>query len=67
MAPVLVFAGAVFPQARTRELVRRDNVTIEVIAEGRGPLIVMLPSRPIHRSRNRAPEASEDRVLRARQ
>jgi pimeloyl-ACP methyl ester carboxylesterase len=34
----------VFPQSRTRELVRRDNVTIEVIAEGRGPLIVMLPS-----------------------
>jgi pimeloyl-ACP methyl ester carboxylesterase len=33
-----------YPQARTRELVRRDNVTIEVIAEGRGPLIVMLPS-----------------------
>ena len=29
---------------RTRELVRRDNVTIEVIAEGRGPLIVLLPS-----------------------
>jgi pimeloyl-ACP methyl ester carboxylesterase len=35
---------AVFPQARTREVVRRDNVTIEVVAEGRGPLIVMLPS-----------------------
>ena len=30
--------------ARTRELVRHDNVAIEVIAEGRGPLIVMLPS-----------------------
>jgi pimeloyl-ACP methyl ester carboxylesterase len=37
-------ACAIFGQARTRELVRRDNVTIEVIAEGRGPLIVMLPS-----------------------
>jgi len=41
---LLALPGAVFPQARTRELVRRDNVTIEVIAEGRGPLIVMLPS-----------------------
>jgi len=29
---------------RTRELVRYDNVTVEVIAEGRGPLIVLLPS-----------------------
>jgi len=28
----------------SRELVRRDNVTIEVIAEGRGPLVVLLPS-----------------------
>jgi pimeloyl-ACP methyl ester carboxylesterase len=41
---LLALPAAVFPQARTRELVRRDNVTIEVIAEGRGPLIVMLPS-----------------------
>src|SRR4051812_14023110 len=39
-----VFPALVFPQARTRELVRHDSVTIEVIAEGRGPLIVMLPS-----------------------
>ena len=29
---------------RTRELVHRDNVTIEVIAEGRGPVLVLLPS-----------------------
>lgn len=29
---------------RTRELVKRGNVVIEVIAEGRGPLIVLLPS-----------------------
>src|ERR1700745_3824075 len=44
-ALLLLIASAVFgQQARTRELVRRDNVTIEVIAEGRGPLIVMLPS-----------------------
>ena len=40
----LLAACTVFGQARTRELVRRENVTIEVIAEGRGPLIVMLPS-----------------------
>ncbi len=34
----------VFPQARTREVVRTKDAAIEVIAEGRGPLIVMLPS-----------------------
>jgi len=44
MALVVLFAGMVFSQSRTRELVRHDNVAIEVIAEGRGPLIVMLPS-----------------------
>jgi pimeloyl-ACP methyl ester carboxylesterase len=32
------------PQTRTRELVRYDNVSIEVITEGRGPLIFLLPS-----------------------
>src|SRR6185312_1614480 len=37
------FALAAPPQ-RTREVIRRDDVTIETIAEGRGPLIVMLPS-----------------------
>ena len=31
--------------ARAREIVRYDNVEIDLIAEGRGPLIVMLPSR----------------------
>jgi pimeloyl-ACP methyl ester carboxylesterase len=40
----LTLAGIAFPQARTRDIVRHDNVAIEVIAEGRGPLIVMLPS-----------------------
>lgn len=30
---------------RTREIVRYDAVEIDLIAEGRGPLIVMLPSR----------------------
>jgi len=44
MALAVLFAGVVFSQSRTRELVRRDNVAIEVIAEGRGPLIIMLPS-----------------------
>jgi len=44
MALVVLFAGMVFSQSRTRELVRHDNVAIEVIADGRGPLIVMLPS-----------------------
>jgi pimeloyl-ACP methyl ester carboxylesterase len=31
--------------ARSREIVRYDNVEIDLVAEGRGPLIVMLPSR----------------------
>jgi pimeloyl-ACP methyl ester carboxylesterase len=31
--------------ARTQELIRNQDVTIDLIAEGRGPLIVMLPSR----------------------
>ena len=31
--------------ARSREIVRYDNVEIDLIAEGRGPLVVMLPSR----------------------
>ena len=39
-----MLAGVVFAQARTREIVRSGPVAIEVIAEGRGPLIVMLPS-----------------------
>ena len=41
-------AGMIHAQSkntkRARELVRHDDVTIEVIAEGRGPLIVLLPS-----------------------
>ena len=40
-----VTAGAVAEQARTRNLVKYDNVEIDVIAEGKGPLIVLLPSR----------------------
>jgi pimeloyl-ACP methyl ester carboxylesterase len=40
---VLALAAA-NPQPRTREVIQHDNVTIEVIAEGSGPLIVLLPS-----------------------
>jgi pimeloyl-ACP methyl ester carboxylesterase len=39
-----VFAGGAAAQKRTRNIVSRGGVTIEVIAEGRGPLIVLLPS-----------------------
>ena len=39
------FMGAIWgAPARTREVIRHGDVTVEVIAEGRGPLIVMLPS-----------------------
>ena len=43
---LLTFASAMIAagQQRTREIVRHDNVSIEVIAEGRGPLVVLLPS-----------------------
>jgi|SRR5579871_206710 len=41
---LLASPGAFAAATRTREVVRRGNVTIEVIAEGRGPLIVLLPS-----------------------
>src|ERR1700733_2638171 len=37
-----VLAGSVF--GRTREVVKREGVSIDLIAEGRGPLIVLLPS-----------------------
>lgn len=37
-----LLAGTVL--ARTRDIVTREGVTIDVIAEGRGPLIVLLPS-----------------------
>ena len=42
-----VCAGVVTAQtkpARTRDAVVRDGVTVDLIAEGRGPLIVLLPS-----------------------
>ena len=47
--PLLVCAalmtGLPLAQERTRSLVTYDNVAIDLIAEGRGPLIVLLPSR----------------------
>ena len=46
--PLLVCAALMTPafaQERTRSLVTYDNVAIDLIAEGRGPLIVLLPSR----------------------
>lgn len=44
-AGAATLAGADGPQAgRRRHIVRRNGVAIEVIAEGTGPLIVMLPS-----------------------
>ncbi len=41
---VLVFMIVANAQPRTREVIRRDDVTIEVIAEGSGPAIILLPS-----------------------
>ena len=38
-------SGAANAQERTRSLVKYDTVEIDLIAEGRGPLIVLLPSR----------------------
>jgi pimeloyl-ACP methyl ester carboxylesterase len=40
----LALMAAANNPARTRELVHHDHVTIEVIAEGKGPVIVLLPS-----------------------
>lgn len=37
-----VLAASVF--GRTRETIKRDGVSIDLIAEGRGPLVVLLPS-----------------------
>lgn len=45
MLPIfLALAAAANGTARTHEIVQREGVTIEVIAEGKGPLIVLLPS-----------------------
>jgi pimeloyl-ACP methyl ester carboxylesterase len=45
LAATMLLAGGAWAQERTRSLVKYDNVEIDVIAEGRGPLIVLLPSR----------------------
>jgi pimeloyl-ACP methyl ester carboxylesterase len=41
----MMMMGLALAQERTRNLVRYDNVEIDLIAEGKGPLIVLLPSR----------------------
>lgn len=41
----IVMTGSAIAQGRTRALVKYENVEIDTIAEGRGPLIVLLPSR----------------------
>jgi pimeloyl-ACP methyl ester carboxylesterase len=41
----MMIAGPALAQERTRSLVKYDNIEIDLIAEGRGPLIVLLPSR----------------------
>lgn len=41
---VLALTVAANAQPRTREVIHRDDVAIEVISEGRGPVIVLLPS-----------------------
>ena len=38
-----IFAGIVTGQTK-REVIQRDGVTVDVITQGRGPLIVLLPS-----------------------
>jgi pimeloyl-ACP methyl ester carboxylesterase len=45
IAGAVLMLGPSLAQERTRTLVTYDNVTIDLIAEGRGPLIVLLPSR----------------------
>lgn len=40
----LLLATPIAMAERTREVIHYDNVTIDLIAEGRGPLLVLLPS-----------------------
>lgn len=42
---MLMTQAAAAQSPRSREIVRQDGIEIDLIAEGRGPLIVMLPSR----------------------
>src|SRR5262249_10103168 len=44
-ASVLMSVAAAAEGERARHMVRYDNVEIDVIAEGKGPLLVLLPSR----------------------
>jgi pimeloyl-ACP methyl ester carboxylesterase len=44
MLPVILAFAAATSQPRAREVILRDDVTIEVITEGSGPPIVLLPS-----------------------
>src|ERR1043165_3034609 len=41
----MLMTGIAAAQDRTRTLLAYDSVTIDLIAEGRGPPIVLLPSR----------------------
>jgi pimeloyl-ACP methyl ester carboxylesterase len=45
LAAMMLLAGVALAQERTRGLVKYDTIEIDVIAEGKGPLIVLLPSR----------------------
>jgi pimeloyl-ACP methyl ester carboxylesterase len=45
LAAAMLLAEGALAQERTRSLVKYDNVELDVIAEGRGPVIVLLPSR----------------------
>jgi pimeloyl-ACP methyl ester carboxylesterase len=45
LAAMMLLAGGALAQERTRGLVKYDAIEIDVIAEGKGPLIVLLPSR----------------------
>lgn len=48
LAPILLALAATSMSSsittRTRDVIHHDNVNIEVIAEGKGPLIILLPS-----------------------
>src|SRR5438270_11542097 len=45
IAGAILITGVAVAQERTRSLVTYDNVSIDLLAEGAGPLIVLLPSR----------------------
>ena len=45
LALMMMTQAAAADVARTRELVRHADVQIDVITEGAGPLVILLPSR----------------------